>query len=106
MAMVPSLYSPSFDARGDLSSTGQRWTEYTDCFDKFLTAMEIDDPIRQRTLLLHFSEEICCIFKTVPDTGEGNNYRTAITKLTTYFQPKKLHLNVILFAKPINKVKH
>ena len=89
MAMMPSLYFPTFDARVDPSSTGQRWTEYIDRFDNFLTAMEIDDPKRQRALLLHFSgEEVYRVFKTLPDTGEANDYRTAVTKLTTCFQPK------------------
>ena len=88
--MQPSLYFPSFDARGDPSSTGQRWTEYIERFENFLTAMEIDDPKRQRALLLHFSgDDVYRIFKTLPETGEAKDYKKAVEKLTGYFKPKK-----------------
>ena len=90
MATLSNLYFPPFDARGDPLSTGQRWTEYLDRFENFLTAMEIDDPKRQCALLLHFSgEEVYRILKTLPETGEANDYRTAVLMLNAYFQPKK-----------------
>ena len=80
MAMQPSLYFPSFDARGDPSSTGQRWTEHIERFENFLTAMEIEDPKRLRALLLHFSgKDVDRIFKTLLETGEAKDYKKQLT---------------------------
>ena len=47
-----------------------------------------DDKERRRALLLHYAgEEVNEIFETLPNTG--NDYDTAVTKLTEYFSPKK-----------------
>ena len=47
-----------------------------------------DDKERRRYLLLHYAgEEVNEIFETLPNTG--NDYDTAVTKLTEYFWPKK-----------------
>ena len=43
---------------------------------------------RKRALLLHFAgEEVNEIFETLPNTGD--NYDTAVARLTEYFSPKK-----------------
>ena len=47
-----------------------------------------DDKERRRALLLYYAgEEVNEIFETLPNTG--NDYDTAVTKLTEYFSPKK-----------------
>lgn len=47
-----------------------------------------NDKPRQRALLLHYAgEEVNDIFETLPDTGD--DYDTAVAKLTEYFAPNK-----------------
>ncbi|XP_071124181.1 uncharacterized protein [Mytilus edulis] len=57
-------------------------------FKNLLVGMNIKDKVRQRALLLHYAgEEVNDIFDTLQETGE--DYDTALTKLTEYFAPKK-----------------
>ena len=47
-----------------------------------------NDKPRKRALLLHYAgEEVNEIFETLPNTGD--NYDTAVARLTEYFSPKK-----------------
>lgn len=47
-----------------------------------------DDTKRKRALLLHYAgEEINDIFETLPDTGEENDYQTAVDALNAHFAP-------------------
>ena len=46
------------------------------------------DKPRKRALLLHYAgEEVNEIFETLPNTGD--NYDTAVARLTEHFSPKK-----------------
>ncbi|XP_071124184.1 uncharacterized protein [Mytilus edulis] len=57
-------------------------------FKNLLVGMNIKDKVRQRALHLHYAgEEVNDIFDTLQETGE--DYDTALTKLTEYFAPKK-----------------
>ena len=50
--------------------------------------MDIKDKKPQRALLLHYAgEDVNNIFETLTETGD--DYATAVTKLTDYFAPKK-----------------
>ena len=54
----------------------------------YLVGLDITDKKRKRALLLHYSgEEVNDVFDTLSDTGD--DYDTALRKLTDYFAPKK-----------------
>ena len=58
--------------------------------ENLLVGMGVKDKKRQRALLLHYvGEDVSDIFETLSDTGD--DYATAVTKLTEYFAPKKKH---------------
>jgi hypothetical protein len=67
---------PAFDAESDKSSLAQRWKDWRERFDMYLLAANITDAKQKRALLLY-----------VTDTGA--NYKTAVEKLDSYFQPQK-----------------
>ncbi|CAC5363752.1 unnamed protein product [Mytilus coruscus] len=70
------------------SAADQRWKKWTKRLQNLLVGMNIKDKVRQRALLLHYAgEEVNDIFDTLQETGE--DYDTALTKLTEYFAPKK-----------------
>ena len=51
--------------------------------------MDINNSKRQQTLLLHFIREECYQISRLTDTGEANDFKTAMDQLTKYFQPKR-----------------
>jgi hypothetical protein len=64
---------------------GPNWVKR---FENFLTAMNVTEPKRKRALLLHYIGEVAYdIFDTLHETGE--DYDTAIEKLSGCFTPKK-----------------
>ena len=65
-----------------------RWKKWVKRLDNLLIGMDIRDTKRRRALLLHYAgEEVNDIFETLQETGE--DYPTAVEKLTNYFSPKK-----------------
>ena len=80
----------------------QRWNRWIDRFDNYILATAIDEPTRQRALLLHLiGEEMYSIFKTLkedkPDTTKQETvYNTAKQALSEYFSPK-LNLEYEIF---------
>ena len=80
---------PLFNPDTDPTSVSQRWFKWVQCFTNFLLALNIDDKKRQRALLLHYAgEKVYVIFDTrLTDTGD--DFETAVTKLTAHFSPKK-----------------
>ena len=80
----------------------QRWNRWIDRFDNYILATAIDEPTRQRALLLHLIwEEMYSIFKTLkedkPDTTKQETvYNTAKQALSEYFSPK-LNLEYEIF---------
>ena len=79
---------PQFNPNGDPSSLGQRWNKWKKSFEYYLQAAAITDKARQRALLLHLvGPETQEIFETFSETGD--DLKTALTKLDSYFSPKK-----------------
>ena len=51
--------------------------------------MNITIPKRKRALLPHYAgPDVDEIFDTLPNTGEDNDYDTAVAKLHEYFSPQ------------------
>ena len=64
------------------------WRKWIKRLENLLVGMDVKDKKRQRALLLHYAgEDVNDIFETLTDTGD--DYATAVTKLTDYFAPKK-----------------
>jgi len=54
-----------------------------------LTGMNCTVPKRKRALLLHYAgPDVDEIFDTLSNTGEDNDYDTAVAKLHEYFSPQ------------------
>ena len=99
--MAPGLTQlptfPAFEVDTDPTSTATRWTKYVDRFENFLVTMQIDEPRRQKALLLHFAgERVNGIYSALPESptpldGDDtpNEYLKAKHQLQTYFAPKK-----------------
>ena len=59
-------------------------------FETYLVAVNVKDNAQKRALLLYQAGEATqVIFDTLPETGEDDDYKTAIEKLDEYFSPKK-----------------
>ena len=79
---------PPFDPISDPSSLSQRWKSWTKRFETYLVALNVTEDKQKRALLLYQAGQATQeIFETIPDTGD--DYPTAMTKLTEYFSPKK-----------------
>ena len=77
---------PSFNVQEPAVDT--RWKKWCARLENLLVGLDIKDDKRKRALLLHYSgEQVNNIFDTLPDTG--NDYATALDKLTNYFVPEK-----------------
>ena len=64
------------------------WRKWIKRLDNLLVGMDVKDKKRQRALLLHYAgEDVNDIFETLSDTGD--DYATAVKKLTDYFEPRK-----------------
>ena len=80
---------PSFSVHEDNASVGPRWKKWLKRFEMYLTAHDVKDATRKRTLLLYSAgEEVSDIFETLPDQREEKDYAKAVTALNAYFQPK------------------
>ena len=57
---------PSFDTNADKGAPGVRFEKYISRFRNLIVATDIDDPKRQKALLLHYiDEEVNDIFETL-----------------------------------------
>ena len=57
--------------------------------ERMFIGMNIAIPKRKRALLLHYAgPDVDEIFDTLPNTGEDNDYATAVAKLNEYFSPQ------------------
>ena len=78
---------PPFSVR-DQTTLGQRWSKWAKGLEYFLVASNITEKKQKRAVLLHLAgAEVQTVFETLSDTGE--DYDTALAKLTEYFEPKK-----------------
>lgn len=82
---LPAL--PSF-SMADSSTLGRRWSKWVQSLEHFILASGITDSKQKRAVLLHLAgQEVQDVFATLQDTGE--DYNTALQRLTAYFEPKK-----------------
>lgn len=80
--------SASFDVHAD-GNAGPRWKKWLARLERMLIGMNITVPKRKRALLLHYAgPDVDEIFDTLPNTGEDNDYDTAVAKLNEYFSPQ------------------
>ena len=91
MAVAGKLDLPPlrpFDPVSDPTSLSQRWKSWKRRFEIYVAAQKIEDDKQKRAVLLYqVGEATQEIFYTLPDTGD--EYATAMTKLDSYFTPKK-----------------
>ena len=79
---------PMFDPMSDPSSLSQRWKAWKNRFETYISAINVTDDKQKCALLLYQAgQETQELFDTFTDTG--TDYATAMTKLDTYFNPKK-----------------
>lgn len=72
----------------DQKTLGQRWSTWVKGLEYFLVASNITEKKQKRAVLLHLAgADVQTVFATLSDTGE--DYDTALAKLTEYFEPKK-----------------
>ena len=77
-----------FSVTTDQTTLGQRWSKWVKGLEYFLVASNVTDKKQKRAVLLHLAgAEVQTIFETLSDTGE--DYDSALAKLTAYFEPKK-----------------
>ena len=81
---------PPFDPLSEPNSIAPRWSTWKKRFETYLAALGIKDNAQKRALLLYQAGESTQeIFETLANTGDTNDYTTALTKLDAYFSPKK-----------------
>ena len=82
---------PAFDIHLD-GNTGPRWKKWLTRLERLLTGMNITENKRRKALMLHFAgPAVDEIFDTLDDTGDEDDYKTTVEKLTAYFAP---HQNI------------
>ena len=85
---VPSLIP--FDPISEPTSLSQRWKAWKPRFEIYLIAVNVQNNAQKRALLLYqVGQATQEIFDTLPETGDDDDYKTAMEKLDEYFSPKK-----------------
>ena len=70
-----------FDPISDPTSLSQRWKTWKRRFETYLVAVNVKDNTQKRALLLYQAGEATQeIFETLPDTGDDDDYKTALDK--------------------------
>ena len=83
MAVSLPNFAP-FDVHAD-GNAGPRWKKWLARLERMFIGMNITIPKRKRALLLHYAgPDVDEIFDTLPNTGEDNDYDTAVAKLHEY----------------------
>ena len=78
-----------FDVHAD-SNAGPRWKKWLPRFERLMVAMDISNEARKRALLLHYAgTDVDEIFETLDNTGDENDYKSAVEALTKYFNPRR-----------------
>eukprot|EP00794_Sanderia_malayensis_P012502 gene12502-biopygen9964 len=85
---------PPFDPDVDVgASVAPKWKLWVAYFTTFLMANDITDTKRQRAMLLFMSgPRVRDIFRQLPDTGDDDDFDTALEKLNAHFEPQKNHI--------------
>lgn len=82
-----------FDPHSDVTSTSQRWKEWIKRFRRFIVAVDIKEPTRQRAHLLYLAgPEVEAIFETLPGTGEDKEFDLAVNNLTAFFAQEECNV--------------
>ena len=80
----------AFDPNVDPSTISLHWKEWLNRFNRFLVAANINNTSRKRAMLLYQAgSAVDKIFQTLENTGEEEDYDSAVTRLTDYFEPQK-----------------
>ena len=89
MAGAASLQPvPQFDAVSDPANACNAWKRWVSRFEQYLVAADIKDNKRKRALFIYLAgEPVADILNTIPDNGD--DYKTALEKLTEHFEPQK-----------------
>ena len=68
-----------FDPISEPTSLSHRWKVWKRRFETYLVAVNVKDNAQKRALLLYQAGEATQeIFDTLPETGEDDDYKTAI----------------------------
>ena len=87
MNNIPSMEPFQID-HSTSTNLDKEWNTYKEEFDLFISASGITNDAQKLSLLLHLGgKQLREVYSTVK--GDDDNFETAKTKLTTYFQPKK-----------------
>ena len=79
---------PPFTEASDPATAHTAWKRWVTRFEQYLAIADTEEEKRKRALLIYLAgETVADIFVTLPNTGD--NYRTAITKLTEQFESQK-----------------
>ena len=80
----------AFDPNVDPATISLRWKEWLNRFNRFLVAANINNTRRKRAMLPYQAgPAVDKIFQTLENTGPEDDYDTAVTRLTDYFEPQK-----------------
>ena len=101
--MATSLVNPMPPFNPDGANVAQKWKILLAYFKTYLIASNITDKKRQHALLLYETgQRVREIFHQLPDTKGDDAFDTAVTKLTSYFEPQKNKLfKVYTFRKAV-----
>jgi len=96
---------PAFQVYLD-GNVGPRWKKWLVRFENLIVRMGIADAKQKRALLLHYSgPEVDKIFNTLEDTGEDEDYKTAVKKLTAHFNPQVNTTYKVSISEKLSKTK-
>ena len=83
---------PAFEVQAD-NNVGPRWGKWISRFERLITAMDIENPVRMQALLLHYGgPDLDEIHDTLTIEAPDQNhdvYQRSKDALTAYFTPKK-----------------
>ena len=89
--MAVSVSLPTFQAFQEHQdgTVSPRWKKWLVRFENLFLGMGIEDAKQKCALLLHYcGPEVDEIFDTLENTSKEKDYKTAVKKLTTYFNPQ------------------
>ena len=79
----------AFDPSVDPSTISLRWKEFLNRFNRFVVAANITNTSQKRAILLYQAgPAVDKIFQTLENTGEDDDFDTAVTRLQDYIEPQ------------------
>ena len=87
-----------FDPISEPTSLSQRWKAWKRRFEIYLIAVNVQNNAQKRALLLYqVGQAAQEIFDTLADTGDDDDYKTAMEKLDDYFPKKNVDYEIFQF---------